>query len=220
MENYIPFAEKTNKIYFTFGRFQPPHDGHELLIEKVKELAKENSADYLIFVSSSLNKPNWKTSKAKGMDKNPLPVQVKISFLEKMFPRTYFIDGSKYGNQILRFIDEMKNNGYTDITGVFGGVRADEFETLFKKYKPETKIVKVPRDEDNSISATKMRDAAFNNPGFFKKHSLIGKMTPEDVEELQSIVKEKLTFGKHSFGKRSFGKKMLRVLADIKYLSC
>jgi len=65
-----------------------------------------------------------------------------------------------------------------------------------------------------------MRDAAFNNPGFFKKHSLIGKMTPEDVEELQSIVKEKLTFGKHSFGKRSFGKKMLRVLADIKYLSC
>lgn len=148
------------------------------------------------------------------MDKNPLPVEVKISFLEKMFPKTYFIDGSKYGNQILRFIDEMKNNGYTDITGVFGGVRADEFETLFKKYKPETKIVKVPR-EINSISATKMRNAVFNDPEFFKKHSLIGKMTSEDVENLQSIVKEKL-----SFGKRSLHKKLLSVLADIKYLSC
>ena len=203
-----------SKIYFTFGRFQPPHSGHAFLINKIIELAKENNADYCIFVSSSLNKPNWKTSKAKGSDVNPLPVDIKIHFLEKMFPGTKFIDGSIYGNNVINFIKVMKEQGYTDITGVFGGVRADEFKKLFDKYEPETHVIKLERDEEKSISATKMRLAAFNNPAFFNEHASIGNMQATDIDELRNIVKSKLSFGKKSFNKRY----LKSVLLDIIYL--
>ena len=205
-----------SKIYFTFGRFQPPHSGHAFLINKVIQLAKENNADYRIFVSSSLNKPNWKTSKAKGADVNPLPVDIKIHFLEKMFPGTNFIDGSIYGNNVMNFIKVMKEQGYTDITGVFGGVRADEFKKLFDKYEPETQVIKLERDEEKSISATKMRLAAFNNPAFFNEHALIGNMQATDIDELRNIVKSNLSFGKLYFGKSK--RSLKSVLLDIIYL--
>ena len=202
------------KIYFTFGRFQPPHSGHAFLINKIIELAKENNADYRIFVSSTINKPNWKTSKAKDSNKNPLPVEIKIHFLEKMFPGTKFIDGSIYGNNVINFIKVMKEQGYTNITGVFGGVRADEFKKLFDKYEPETQVIKLDRDEENSISATKMRIAAFNNPSFFNEHTSIGNMQVTDIDELRNIVKRQLSFGKKSFNKGS----LKSVLLDIIYL--
>ena len=203
-----------SKIYFTFGRFQPPHSGHAFLINKIIELAKENNADYRIFVSSTINKPNWKTSKAKDSNKNPLPVDIKIHFLEKMFPGTKFVDGSIYGNNVINFIKIMKEQGYTNITGVFGGVRADEFKKLFDKYEPETQVIKLDRDEENSISATKMRIAAFNNPSFFNEHTSIGNMQVTDIDELRNIVKRQLSFGKKSFNKGS----LKSVLLDIIYL--
>ena len=214
MDNFIPVAQKTKKIYFTYGRFQPPHSGHQLLINNVVNLAKKNGADYLIFVSSSLNKPNWKSSKQKDASKNPLPVSLKIDVLQKMFPGLKFVDGSLYGNQILKFITEMQNKGYTDITGVFGGVRADEFQKLFDKYAPGTKIVQIDRDEEKSVSATKMRNAAFNDYPFFEKHAKLGNMTSEDVLELRKNVTSALSFGKYSFGKQS----VRSVLSEIRYL--
>ena len=135
----------------------------------------------------------------------------------KMFPETKFVDGSIYGNNVINFIKIMKEQGYTGITGVFGGVRADEFKKLFDKYEPETHVIKLERDEEKSISATKMRLAAFNNPGFFNEHASIGNMQATDIDELRNIVKSKLSFG----GKLSFGKSkrsLKSVLLDIIYL--
>ena len=39
----------------TFGRFQPPTIGHQVLIEGVKALALERDADPYVFVSSTKN---------------------------------------------------------------------------------------------------------------------------------------------------------------------
>jgi len=177
---------KNPNVYFTYGRFQPPHVGHALLINLVKDLAKQNDADSIIFVSSTINKTKKDT-------KNPLPVDIKIRFLRKMFPKTQFIDGSVYGNNVIGFIKAMKERGYIDITGVFGGDRADEFKKLFGRYEPDVKIIKVDRDELESISATKMRNAALNDPEFFLKNTY--NLTPDNAEELRKLVLNS-SFGK------------------------
>jgi len=44
-----------SKVYFTFGRFQPPTIGHKVLIDKLSELARAEDADAYVFVSSKQN---------------------------------------------------------------------------------------------------------------------------------------------------------------------
>ena len=60
--------------YFTFGRFQPPTTGHAASFTAIKRAAGTN--DYLIYISQSVD--------TKGS--NPLPPDVKLSYMNKMFP--------------------------------------------------------------------------------------------------------------------------------------
>ncbi|BCU94200.1 MAG: hypothetical protein CM15mV4_1650 [Caudoviricetes sp.] len=59
--------------YFTFGRFQPPTTGHAESFNSVKRAAGTN--DYLLYISQSVD--------TKGS--NPLPPEVKFSYMNKMF---------------------------------------------------------------------------------------------------------------------------------------
>ena len=52
---------------FTFGRFNPPTIGHEILVDKVATVAKRNRGDAFIFPSSS-----------QDAKKNPLDYKDKI----------------------------------------------------------------------------------------------------------------------------------------------
>ena len=61
-------AEKAQKkCVFAFGRMNPPTTGHAKLVEKVKEIAKQNGADHLIVLSHS-----------HDPKKNPLSPKEKI----------------------------------------------------------------------------------------------------------------------------------------------
>ena len=59
---------------FTFGRFNPPTTGHQLLVNKLKKLG----GDRLLFTSHSNDKL-----------KNPLTHKQKISFLRKFFGKSW-----------------------------------------------------------------------------------------------------------------------------------
>ena len=72
---------------FSFGRFNPPTIGHELLINKVSKVASRNRADAFIFPSGS-----------QDAKKNPLDYDEKIKYMKKMFkPRGQ--DIFKYSSQ-------------------------------------------------------------------------------------------------------------------------
>jgi len=82
------------KVVFAFGRFQPPTIGHELLIKAVKKIAG-SSSDYVIYASKTEDKKT-----------NPLPVDRKLYFLNRIFPNTNF----KAADSTVRTFLEAANN--------------------------------------------------------------------------------------------------------------
>ena len=93
------------KVFFTYGRFQPPTSGHAFLVNTVAEAAaaeeSRGGADGYIFVSSSISKPTKVTKEVAeaerrgqaidqatvkdfvGKMENPLDVGVKVKTLKK-----------------------------------------------------------------------------------------------------------------------------------------
>jgi nicotinic acid mononucleotide adenylyltransferase len=130
------------RVVFTYGRFQPPHIGHALLISQLHEIALQHNATPYVIVTASCNE-NWLSSgKYKKQresnifesckpNENPLPIKRKVYYLRKMFPTTKFIGANNYGSNIFNVIGHLKDIGYTKFIGVFGSDRAATFETMF-----------------------------------------------------------------------------------------
>jgi hypothetical protein len=152
-------AEK--KVVFTFGRFNPPTTGHYLLASKVKKEATKRKAEHRIYASS--------TQDAK---KNPLSSREKLRFMKKVLKGfNVIVDKSIYSP--FAVLEQLSNEGYTDVTMVVGSDRVNEFKKQMRKYIGPNKQYKFKkfdvisageRDPDaegvSGMSASKMRNAA------------------------------------------------------------
>jgi phosphopantetheine adenylyltransferase len=154
---------------FTFGRFNPPTTGHELLLNKVAAVAKQNAgAPYYIFASHSENPK-----------KDPLPYTKKVAYMKKMFrkhARNIVVDKAR---NVFEIAVSLHNKGHKAIVMVVGSDRVSEFESLLNKYNgvearhgyygfDNIEIVSAgERDPDaegvSGMSASKMRAAASAN---------------------------------------------------------
>ena len=74
--NVIVEERRNKKAVLTFGRFNPPTSGHELLINKVLQEARKRSADNFIFASHSQDKK-----------KNPLDSRTKTKHMRTFFKK-------------------------------------------------------------------------------------------------------------------------------------
>ena len=111
---------------FTFGRFNPPTIGHEVLVNKIETVAKRNRADAFVFLSSS-----------QDSKKNPLDYKDKVKWMKKMFkPRGQ--DIFKYSkdqpNDVMRVASLLHDDGYEQIIMVAGSDRINEFKKLLSQY--------------------------------------------------------------------------------------
>lgn len=165
-KSYITLYEKKREdrdgkkvAVFTFGRFGPPTKGHERLILSTIKEAERLNADHFIFPSQTTGK------------KNPLPFDVKVSFMKTLFPSANIVVDRAIKNPFdtLEWFDKR---GYTDLVFVVGSDRVNEFETRLKKYAIDLfssiEIVNAgARDPDgegiSGMSATKARAAASDN---------------------------------------------------------
>ena len=142
---------------FTFGRFNPPTTGHEVLINKVKEFAAGN--DYFVFPSHSQDKK-----------KNPLSAEQKVKFMKQMYP--FHKDEIIYDAQIRDAIKALKwleDKGYTDAIFVVGSDRVPAFQFIKqyngKDYNMNTVEIRSAGERDpdaddvSGMSASKMRKA-------------------------------------------------------------
>ena len=93
--------EKTNPVVFSFGRMNPPTIGHEKLINKVKQHAKEHNADHLIVASHS-----------HDAKKNPLTADQKLHHLHRAFPGTNIQVSNK---EHPSFIHQLKKLSWKDL---------------------------------------------------------------------------------------------------------
>ena len=124
-------------VVFTYGRFNPPHKGHRLMIEQVVETARRANKMPIIVVSHSV-----------GNAKNPLPVENKMRILRRWFPGVTIISSSKE-KSIAKIAQDFNKNSIM----IVGKNRQNSFKFLdFKK-------VTIPRSV-NAPSATMARAAA------------------------------------------------------------
>jgi len=159
-------VESSKEVTFTFGRYNPPTIGHEILFNKLKAVAR--AGNYRVYASQS-----------EDAKKNPLPYKDKIKFLRKMFPkhaRNVILD-SKVKN-VFDVLVNLYDEGFKRVTMVVGSDRVKEFDILINKYngvkgrhgfyKLSLNVVSAgERDPDSDgadgMSASKMRMAAQQN---------------------------------------------------------
>ncbi len=153
-----PTTEGAKIAAFTFGRFNPPTTGHELLINKVKEFAAGN--DYFVFPSHTTDK--------KG--KNPLTAEQKVTLMKMMFPShkdsIVFDAGVRDAIKALKWLEDK---GYTDAIFVVGSDRVPAFQFIKqyngKDYNMNTVEIRSAGERDpdaddvSGMSASKVRKA-------------------------------------------------------------
>ena len=120
-------------VVFTYGRFNPPHLGHKMMIAEMLKFNKK----VVVVVSHS-----------KNNNKNPLSVSQKIGILKTWFPKLDIRASSK-NMSIAKIANSFKN----DSIMVVGEDRANSF-----KFIP-VKKQSVPRPT-GAYSATAARTAA------------------------------------------------------------
>lgn len=156
----------SRKVVFAFGRFQPPTTGHELLVNIVKKVASAQKADHVIFASRTHDKKS-----------NPLPVDRKVYYLKRMFPKTNFVAAN---DEVRTFIEaaKMLSGKYKNLVMIAGSDRVPEYKKILEKYNGDVfhfdtvEVVSAgERDPDadsaSGMSGTKMRAAAVD--GDYKK---------------------------------------------------
>jgi len=154
--------DKTSKLVFAYGRFNPPTIGHDKLMREVISQARKNGANHIVYASASTDKR-----------KNPLDQATKIKFMKKMFPQNKIVGAGgtqRTFMEVLKFYDKM----YGEIIMIAGSDRINEFQKLADKYNGKDynyKSIRVvssgDRDPDaegvTGMSASKMREMAKQN---------------------------------------------------------
>jgi predicted kinase len=175
------FLEKINEdlathkpVVMAFGRMNPPTTGHEKLVDKVKQLAKDYNAPHHVIISHSID--------AK---KNPLDAATKIKHAKRFFPGTNISASSKEKPTFLQHAAALHQAGHDHLIMVAGSDRIPEYEKKLNQYNGvgpgklyNFKKIEVKsaghRDPDaegaEGMSASKMREHATNNNfGEFKQ---------------------------------------------------
>jgi nicotinic acid mononucleotide adenylyltransferase len=147
---------KGTTVVLGWGRMNPITIGHEKLVNKIKEVARQNNATPLVYLTHSQNPK-----------KDPLQYRDKIRFAQKAFGKVVQKSNSK---TIIQVMQELQSK-FKDVILVVGSDRVNELGTLLNKYNGKDytfdsiKTVSAgERDADadgvEGMSASKMREAA------------------------------------------------------------
>ena len=170
------FINENKEVHhvMAFGRMSPPTTGHEVLVNKVKDVAQEHGANHSVVLSHTQDK-----------DKNPLSSADKLKHAKRFFPKTNLSTSSKESPTFLSHAEKLHKQGVTHLHMVAGSDRVPEYEKKLAQYngKGEGKLYNFKkitvhsageRDPDAEgtagMSASKMRShAASGNFKEFKK---------------------------------------------------
>lgn len=185
---------KEKTAVYTFGRMNPPTVGHEKLLRKTMDHAKEIGADHHIYVSHSHDK-----------DKNPLAGHEKASYIKKGIPGANVKTSSKESPSFLTAAKELHSKGYKHLVMVAGSDRVDDYHKILHKYNGKEghynfKSIKVvsagQRDPDaegvEGMSGTKMRQAAKSGDKEKFKSGLLSGLADKHKEEIYSKVRSSM----------------------------
>ena len=171
MKSFLEKLEDDSKtkspVVMAFGRMNPPTIGHEKLVNRVKDIAKDYNAPHHVIISHSVDSK-----------KNPLDVATKVKHAKRFFPNTNIESSSKELPSFLHHAQRLNQMGHDHLVMVAGSDRIPEYESKLKQFNGTAKgslfnFKKIEvksagqRDPDSEgaegMSASKMRDHAINN---------------------------------------------------------
>jgi len=165
-KSFIVEEAKEKHHTIAFGRMNPITTGHESVVKKIHDVAKEHGGDHTLIVSHS-----------HDAKKNPLTAAQKVKHAKRAFPGTKVKAASKEAPTILHHAAELHKKGVQHLHVVAGSDRHEEMHKLLHKYntgenhahgsyhfKSITVHSSGHRDPDSEgtegISASKMREHA------------------------------------------------------------
>ena len=192
-----PNPRTKGSLTIAFGRFNPPHAGHEKLLNTVSSSADNN--EYLIV-----------PTKSEGKDTDPLDYRTKVDIMKDMFPdhKDKILD-DKDTRTIFDVLKKAHSDGYSSVKLVGGGDREKLYDQLGTKYNGQLfdfdsveTINAGERDEESddpieAMSASVQRNHVLNGDfdafyaGYFRPVEIIDPETRKPKEELQPIIDEK-----------------------------
>lgn len=153
----------SDDVMTVFGRHNPPHLGHGLVLDHASKLA-ESIGD------NAQADQRFYTSHSQDPKKNPLPFRQKLGFLKEMFPKhADKWDDDENVRTILGAASKAHEQGYKNFHFVGGGDRKQGMEDLLRRYNGNLyefdniySHSAGERDEDSddpmmSLSASKLR---------------------------------------------------------------
>ena len=156
-----PVPKTKGTLTLAFGRFNPPHAGHQQLMDIAAQSAEAEESDYIIVPSRS-----------QDPKKNPLDPDTKVSVMRSMFPQhSERIVNDGANRTIFDVLKKAHNDGYTNVRIVAGQDRVKEFDKLAQNYNGQLYqfdamevISSGDRDPDaegmEGLSSSRMRLAA------------------------------------------------------------
>ena len=156
-----PVPKTKGTLTLAFGRFNPPHAGHQQLMDIAAQSAEQEESDYIIVPSRS-----------QDPKKNPLDADTKVSMMRQMFPQhSERIVNDGANRTIFDVLKKAHNDGYTNVRIVAGQDRVKEFDKLSQNYNGQLYqfdnmevISSGDRDPDaegmEGLSSSRMRLAA------------------------------------------------------------
>ena len=185
-----PVPKTKGTLTIAFGRFNPPHAGHQQLMDTAAAAAEAEESDYMIVPSRS-NDPK----------KNPLDADTKVAFMRGMFPQhSSRIQNDVNTRTIFDVLKKAHNDGYANVRIVGGADRVKEFDKLANNYNgalyqfDNVEVLSAgDRDPDadgvEGMSASRLRLAASENDFKTFKSAMPEGMRPRDARELFNTVR-------------------------------
>ena len=193
-----PDVPKTKgTLTIAFGRFNPPHAGHEKLLNTVASESEDN--EYIIV-----------PTKTEGKDTDPLDFETKVGIMKDMFPEhsDRIVDDADT-RTIFDVLKNAHNDGYAGVKIIGGQDRTKQFERLSNDYNGKMyqfdniDVVSAgDRNEESedaveAMSASVQRKHVKNGDfgaffgNYFRPVEVVNPETGKVEEELQPIIDEK-----------------------------
>lgn len=124
VKNTVELHPKLNEaanrtVVLGWGRMNPITSGHEILVNKIKEIAKKQGGKPIVYLTHSADPK-----------KNPLSYNDKVRFAKKAFGPVIQKSNAK---TIIQAAQELQSK-YDKLVLVAGADRVNEFQTLLNKY--------------------------------------------------------------------------------------
>ena len=183
-------AKSKGTLTIAFGRFNPPHIGHQQLMDTAKAAADQEQGDYIIVPSRS-NDPK----------KNPLDADTKVAFMRGMFQQhAGRIQNDVNTRTIFDVLKKAHADGYENVRIVGGADRVGEFSKLANNYNGtlyqfnNVEVVSAgDRDPDaegvEGLSASRLRLAAAENDYRTFRSAMPDTMRPREVKDLYNTLR-------------------------------